>query len=72
MNREEISVGLYEECYDQVAQNVFIRTINSQEAEDLASETFVRCLKNLASYQERFPMKAWFARIKSFLLNIKP
>ncbi|MBT4511061.1 MAG: sigma-70 family RNA polymerase sigma factor [Chloroflexi bacterium] len=61
---EEMLVALYEESYDKVARYIFIRIGNQQEAEDLASETFVRALKSLNSYQERgLPMEAWIFKI---------
>lgn len=61
---EEMLVALYEESYDKVARYIFIRIGNQQESEDLASETFMRALKSLDSYQERgLPMEAWIFKI---------
>ncbi len=61
---EEMLVALYEESYDKVARYIFIRIGNQQESEDLASETFVRALRSLDSYQERgLPMEAWIFKI---------
>ncbi len=61
---EEMLVVLYEESYDKVARYIFIRIGNQQESEDLASETFVKALRSLDSYQERgLPMEAWIFKI---------
>ena len=62
--KQEALVQLYEENYSKVARYVFVRIGNQAEAEDLASETFVKALKSLDSYQERgLPMEAWVFRI---------
>lgn len=62
--REEDLVNLYEESYERVVRYIFVRIGNRQEAEDLASETFVRALGSLDSYEERgLPMIAWVFRI---------
>ena len=62
--REDALISLYEECYGQVSRYIFVRIGNQHEAEDLASEVFLRALKSLDSYQERgLPMKAWIFRI---------
>lgn len=61
---EELLVSLYEKSYDKVARYIFVRIGNEHEAEDLASETFVRALRSLDSYQERgLPMEAWVFKI---------
>lgn len=62
--REEALVGLYDEYYEKVARYIFVRIGNREEAEDLASETFVRALKSLDGYEERgLPMVAWVFKI---------
>lgn len=62
--QEDALASLYEESYGKVARYIFARIGNQQEAEDLASETFVRALKSLDSYQERgLPMEAWIFKI---------
>jgi len=62
--KEGALASLYEECYGKVTRYIFARIGNQQEAEDLASETFVRALKSLDSYQERgLPMEAWVFKI---------
>lgn len=61
---EEAIVNLYEESYFKVARYIFVRIGNQHEAEDLASETFVRALKSIDSYQERgLPIEAWIFKI---------
>lgn len=60
----EALTRLYEEKYEKVARYIFVRIGNQHEAEDLASETFVRALKSLDSYRERgLPMEAWLFKI---------
>ncbi len=61
---EEALVALYETHYERVARYVFVRIGDREEAEDLASETFVRALRSLDEYEERgLPMEAWLFRI---------
>jgi len=65
----EALTRLYEEKYEKMARYIFVRIGNQQEAEDLASETFVRALKSLDSYQERgLPMEAWIFKIAHNLI----
>lgn len=67
--RADALASLYEECYGKVARYIFVRVGNQQEAEDLASETFVRALKSLDSYRERgLPMEAWIFKIAHNLI----
>ena len=62
--REETLAALYEEHYDKIARYIFIRIGDQREAEDLASEVFLKALRSLDSYQERgLPMKAWLFKI---------
>jgi len=62
--KREALVRMYEESYVRVARYFYVRIGDQQEAEDLASETFVRALRSLDSYQERgLPMEAWVFRI---------
>ena len=63
-NLEEALVNLYEDNYERVARYIFVRIGNQHEAEDLASETFVKALRSLDSYEERgLPMAAWVFKI---------
>lgn len=56
--------ALYDECYDKIAHYVHVRIGNQAEAEDIASEVFLRALRSLGSYRERgIPMQAWLFRI---------
>ena len=56
--------NLYEEYFDKIARYIFFRISNQQEAENLASETFLKALKSLDSFQERgIPMTAWLFKI---------
>jgi RNA polymerase sigma-70 factor (ECF subfamily) len=57
-------VSLYEEYYGKVARYIFVRIGDRSEAEDLASEVFLKALDSLKTYQERgLPMQAWLFRI---------
>ena len=63
-NREEALASLYDEYYDKIARYIFIRLGDQAQAEDLASEVFLKALKSLDSYQERgIAMQAWLFRI---------
>lgn len=67
--REEALAALYETHYERVARYIFARLGDRQEAEDLASETFVRALGSLDRFEERgLPMEAWLFRIAHNLL----
>ena len=56
--------ALYDECWGKIAHYVYVRIGNQSEAEDIASEVFLRALKSLKSYRERgVPMQAWLFRI---------
>ena len=56
--------SLYEEYYDKIARYIFIRIGDRTEAEDLASEVFLRALRSLGSYRSQSErMRAWLFRI---------
>lgn len=55
---------LYETHFERVARYIAIRIGNISEAEDLASEVFVRALRSVDSYRETgAPMEAWVFKI---------
>lgn len=55
---------LYETHFARVARYVAVRTGAAAEAEDLASEVFVRALRSVDSYKETgAPMEAWVFKI---------
>ena len=55
---------LFEASYEKVARYIFVRIGDQHEAEDLASEVFLRAFRSLDSYQERgLPMEAWVFKI---------
>lgn len=57
-------VALYETHFDRVARYIAARIGSVSEAEDLASEVFVRALRSSASYEKRgAPMEAWVFQI---------
>lgn len=56
--------GLYETHYERVARYITVRIGNIDEAEDLASEVFVRALRGVEGYKETgAPMEAWLFKI---------
>ena len=63
--REQDLVSLYDGYYGKIARYIFVR-IGDQagEAEDLASEVFLKALRALDSYREcGLPMQAWLFKI---------
>ena len=62
--KREALISLYEESYSKIAQFICVRVGNHHDAEDLASETFVKAIRALDSYQERgLRMEAWLFKI---------
>jgi len=62
-------VNLYDEYYPKVARYAYVRIGNRTEAEDIASEVFLKALDSLRNYQERgLPMQAWLFRIAHNLI----
>jgi len=62
--KEEALAGLFETHYERIVRYVAARVGRSGEAEDLASQVFVRAVEALDSYEERgLPMQAWLFRI---------
>jgi RNA polymerase sigma-70 factor, ECF subfamily len=56
--------SLFEEHYDRIARYIYVRIGDRAEAEDLASDVFVKALESLGKYQERgIPMQAWLYKI---------
>ena len=57
-------VNLFETHYERVARYIAVRIGNVDEAEDLASEVFVRALRAIDSYKDTgAPMEAWLFKI---------
>ncbi len=62
--QQEKLAGLFEDHYDRIARYIYTRIGDKTEAEDLASEVFLKALESLKSYQERgIPMQAWLYKI---------
>ena len=56
--------ALYEDYYDRIANYVYVRIGDKNEAEDIASEVFLKALKSIKSYEEQgIPMQAWLFKI---------
>lgn len=57
-------VRLHETLYPRIVRYIAVRIGDFAEAEDLASEVFVRALRAVDSFRERgIPMEAWLFRI---------
>ena len=55
---------LFEAYYDRIARYIAARIGNPSEAEDLASEVFVRAVENIDEFEWRgAPVQAWLFRI---------
>ncbi len=62
--REARLTALFDSCYPRIARYALARIGDQSEAEDIASEVFVRAIEALPSYRERgLPMEAWLFRI---------
>jgi RNA polymerase sigma-70 factor (ECF subfamily) len=62
--KESRLASLYDEYFDKIAHYIYVRIGDSNEAEDLAGEVFLRALESLKSYKERgIPMQAWLFKI---------
>ena len=62
--KEARLASLYEEYYDRIAHYVYVRIGDKSEAEDIASEVFLKALESLRTYEERgLPMQAWLFKI---------
>ena len=56
--------ALYEEYYDKIARYIYTRIGDKSEAEDLASEVFLKALKSIKTYRDTGPpMQAWLFKI---------
>lgn len=55
---------LYETHFARIARYITVRIGNISEAEDMASEVFIRALRSVESYKEMgAPMEAWLFKI---------
>jgi RNA polymerase sigma-70 factor (ECF subfamily) len=62
--KEAKLAGLFEEYYDRIARYAYTRIGDQREAEDLASDVFVKALRALGGFEERgLPMGAWLFKI---------
>jgi RNA polymerase sigma-70 factor, ECF subfamily len=67
-NRDRLA-GIYEEYYDKVARYIYSRIGDKSEAEDLASEVFLKALESIKTYREQgVPIQAWLFRIARNLI----
>lgn len=62
--KQALVVSLYETHFERVTRYIAVRIGDITEAEDLASEVFMRALQAVGSYQEKgVPIEAWLFRI---------
>ncbi|MEX2599563.1 MAG: sigma-70 family RNA polymerase sigma factor [Dehalococcoidia bacterium] len=63
-NIELAVIELFETCYARVVRYIAFRTGRTHEAEDMASEVFLRALRNAHTYEDTGkPLEAWIFRI---------
>lgn len=63
-DKETRLASLYDEYFDKIAHYAYARIGDKAEAEDIASEVFLRALDSLKKYEERgLPMEAWLFKI---------
>ncbi len=61
--------ALFDSCYPRIARYAYSRTGNATEAEDIASEVFVRAFESLDRYRDKgAPMEAWLFSIARNLI----
>jgi RNA polymerase sigma-70 factor (ECF subfamily) len=64
VQRRAAVAALYETHFERVARYIAVRIGDITEAEDLASEVFLRAVRSAATFQETgAPMEAWIFRI---------
>ena len=69
VSNRELVLAAFETTYDQVVRYIALRIGDRDQAEDLASEVFVKALKKADSYKpEGKPIQAWLFRIAHNLL----
>lgn len=63
-DKEAHLASLYNEYFDKIAHYAYARIGDKTEAEDIASEVFLKALESLKKYEERgLPMEAWLFKI---------
>jgi len=67
--KQDKLASLYEAYYDKIARYILSHIGDKTEAEDLASEVFMKALQSLKTYEDRgMPMQAWLFRIAHNLI----
>lgn len=68
-HKEAMLTSCFNQYFDRIAHYIYIRLGDKAEAEDLASEVFLKAYKSLNSYKHRgVPMQAWLFKIAHNLL----
>ena len=61
---QEALAEIYEKYFDKIYRYIFFRVGNTQEAEDMAQQVFLKMLEKIASFKWRsIPLSAWLFRI---------
>jgi len=62
--KEARLTSLFDEYFDRIARYAYARIGDQREAEDIASDVFIKALKSLGTFEERgLPMGAWLFKI---------
>jgi RNA polymerase sigma-70 factor (ECF subfamily) len=62
--KQDAIAALYETHFERVARYISVRIGDINEAEDLASEVFIRAIRSVASFKDTgAPMEAWVFKI---------
>ncbi|MFC1978985.1 sigma-70 family RNA polymerase sigma factor [Chloroflexota bacterium] len=68
-HKEAMLTSCFNQYFDKIAHYIYIRLGDKAEAEDLASEVFLKAYKSLDSFKHRgVPMQAWLFKIAHNLL----
>ncbi len=55
---------IYERYFDRIYRYIFLRVGNTQEAEDMAQQVFLKALEGIGSFKwKNIPLSAWLFRI---------
>jgi len=68
-HKEAMLTSCFNQYFDKIAHYIYVRLGDKAEAEDLASEVFLKAYNALDSFKQRgSPMQAWLFRIAHNLL----
>ncbi|MBT3363184.1 MAG: sigma-70 family RNA polymerase sigma factor [Chloroflexi bacterium] len=68
-HKEAMLTSCFNQYFDRIARYIYVRLGDKAEAEDLASEVFLKAYKSLDTFKKReVPMQAWLFKIAHNLL----